>query len=387
LGCVACHPRPGHPKDDDARGSLSLDLVPTRFDHESLAAYLEKPDASYAWARMPDFNLEPEEAKNLAAFLLSEARPGDEDAATQRNCPLVRGEQGCAACHDGAPYDRLAAPSFESLAKTDWTKAGCVASDRGDAPDLGLAAEERAALLALGPLGMASLERRSLAEFADRQIDSLQCGACHVVDGRQDRWSSVVTETSDLEPPLALEPGKQRISQERPELTWLGEKLHVDWTTAYLAGDLPRMRPWLDGRMPAFPSRAALLARGLSERHGFGPDTRSPPEPNGDLVEPGELLVGKDGFGCTACHDLMGTPAYARFEVGAIDFRYTSSRLREPYFHRWMWNPLRVHASSRMPIYAASVEDGITLQDEILEGDAHRQFAAIWAYLQSIHGR
>ena len=71
-----------------------------------------------------------------------------------------------------------------------------------------------------------------------------------------------------------------------PLLDAVGAKLRPEWSGAFLAGRIPYKprppahgdgQPWLAARMPAFASRAALLAEGLAAAQGYGP--RSPEEP------------------------------------------------------------------------------------------------------------
>ena len=67
LGCIACHPAPSA-KDDPNRSSLHF--VGAKYPSVGLLEYLKKPEAHYAWTRMPNFALSDDEAGMLAAFLM-----------------------------------------------------------------------------------------------------------------------------------------------------------------------------------------------------------------------------------------------------------------------------------------------------------------------------
>ena len=56
-----------------------------------------------------------------------------------------------------------------------------------------------------------------------------------------------------------------------------------------------------------------------------------------------------------------------------------ADRLREGYYRRWMLDPLRIDAQTKMPRFAT---DGATTKvTSILNGNAARQFNAIWQFL------
>ena len=386
LGCIGCHTRPERPADPTG-DRVPLNRVGTKFVNAgALRDFLRDPRAHYPWTRMPDFKLTATEASQLAGWLYRAASPPPSpivhsgDAARGKELVI---KLGCTSCHDGLVGDKRPYPSLEHLATADWTR-NCLTDKRvKGVPHFSLSGEERAALTALRTRGLGALMRDTAAAYTLRQIDALRCTSCHAFDEAPDRWTHLITETHDLDPPRAPTEGEEKISQVRPTLTWMGEKLHSDWAARFIGGELPTTRPWLQARMPAFPNRAKRLARGLAQMHGFAPTTAPNPSPTAELVAPGELLLNKDGFGCTACHGIKDTPPYATFEFAAPKFDHVFGRIRKEYYTRWMWNPTRVEHRYRMPIYATP-EERITLQDEILDGDADAQFEAMWHYLQSI---
>ena len=68
----------------------------------------------------------------------------------------------------------------------------------------------------------------------------------------------------------------------------------------------------------------------------------------------------------------------AAFELEGVNFALAHERLRKEWFIRWMDNPSSVTPSTKMPRYS---EDGKSQRPE-LDGDAAKQFDAIWNYIQ-----
>ena len=140
-------------------------------------------------------------------------------------------------------------------------------------------------------------------------------------------------------------------------------------------------RYYLRARMPAFASRAALLASGLAQEHGCSPDPPPAAKPDPELAEAGRKLCGKvpnQGFSCTQCHAVANEPPFAAFEAPAINFKLVSDRLLHDYYRRWMHDPLRIDPSSKMPRFDDA--EGKTALPAF-GGDAAQQFEAIWNYL------
>jgi hypothetical protein len=173
-----------------------------------------------------------------------------------------------------------------------------------------------------------------------------------------------------------------------PALTWSGEKLRVEWTERLLAGKLSyRARPWLEARMPAFPSHAKGLSHGLAASHGI---SRTEEATGTSLVtmEPSQLALARQllspvGLDCRQCHapgdEVLNNENLAQ----GIGLGYMKERLRPDFYHRWMGDPLRIDPATKMPQFSL---DGRTTQARhLLRGDAQRQFQLIWEYLGSTH--
>jgi hypothetical protein len=172
--------------------------------------------------------------------------------------------------------------------------------------------------------------------------------------------------------------------QRAPLMTWFGEKLHPEWMTGFIGNEIKyKPRPYLHARMPAFPPRAEGLSHGLAAEHGCPPITKGPPEKPDPAQQPiGSKLMGRtpnESFSCVQCHAVNKQPPFAPFEAPAVNFMYASERLRKDYYHRWVHNPLKLDPNTKMPAFER--EDGKTTILNVFDGDARKQFEAIWQYL------
>jgi len=386
LGCVACHTRPDQTEPDLEHKRIPLNNVATKFKPGALVAFLKKPDAFHPFSSMPDFRLNEDEANSIAAFLTT-ASAGKETklTGTLPAGDLARGEAlvkslNCGSCHPGMPMAAQAStPALDAIFAKDWTASGCVApsAKRGKAPVLNLSDAERTALVAFSKTGSKPLTRDTPAEYTRRQITAQRCVACHAID---EHGSLLDTVHSESRPLVAdLKHLDERVSQTRPNFTYLGEMLHASYIETMLQGTAePRPRPWLLMRMPAFHSRAKGLAEGFARLHGIEPGSPAPVTVDPATAAIGKSLLEANGFGCVTCHAIGKAGATAAFEVEGVNFQLSSDRIREEYFYRWLANPNAVTPGTKMPRYA---EGNQSQRGDILDGDAHKQFEAIWEFL------
>lgn len=381
LGCIACHRVSTESKPDDR---IALFHAAEKFQPRALEEFLRRPHAHYRGSRMPDFSLAPEEAAALAAYLRDHAEPLEGapldlalgDAARGKKTFL---ERGCAHCHrvdaGPAPAEPLGP---ETLARFD---AGCLApKPEGRAPRY--APADREALARYLRESSDPPAPRSPAEDALLLASRLNCRACHAMDGRAAARGALLAEESEIGlPPESL-----------PDLTWAGEKLNPAWVEEQLAGRLGyKTRPWLKARMPAYPAFAARLARGLAAQHGLteGFSTPSPnPDPapaDPELAALGRRLVASSGgLDCRSCHALAGRlpTGDERTQLApGIDFLHVRERMRPEHYRRFLLDPPRFDVATRMPKLAF---EGRTKAASVLDGDAARQFEAVWHYLLSL---
>jgi hypothetical protein len=219
------------------------------------------------------------------------------------------------------------------------------------------------------------------ADFAERQVRGLNCIACHALDVLPDTWSSLKGEIEAIQGTAARDDLVG--DQSRPSLTWAGEKLRGDWMAKFIAGRVEeKPRPWLAARMPSFGElRSRLLAEGLAQQHGVRPTDEPEPPVDHELAKVGQRLVGKEkGFSCVTCHAVGTSPAISPFEAYGPNFVQTSQRMRHDFYTRWVRSPQRYEPGTRMPQYADM--EGKTSFRDVFDGDAAKQFEAIWQYLR-----
>ncbi len=426
LGCVGCHTKPDAEEVDKEHGRVPLKFVNAKFQPGALRAWLLNPHEHYKWARMPNFRLSDLEADRLVAYLSKHAKgevTGDGKGDAEKGKALFT-SAGCVACHQvgsapqPAPQMGLAKSMAQLTASPDWTR-GCVAQDdaaRGKAPDFGLTDGQRDALRALAVAGVASLASDVPVEFAERSVRQLNCVACHARDEVEDRWGTLADEVADLMPPEHNVEGDQNAAEEaktgpklfvprglgklhggdelvvsgdqsRPALTWAGEKLRPEWAAKFIAGEVAyKPRYWMRARMPAYPVQASGIAHGLALGHGFparpaagAVEAKGAKAASPEVVEIGRKLSGRDGgFACVTCHSVGDMKAISAFEAPAPNFLHVTERLTHDYYLRWMRKPMRFQPGTKMPQFS---EEGKSTLKEVLDGDADRQFEAMWEYM------
>ena len=171
----------------------------------------------------------------------------------------------------------------------------------------------------------------------------------------------------------------------RPPLDWAGEKLRPEWMGRMLAGKLAyKPRPGLKARMPGFPAYAEGLAKGLAAEHGFGPQSEALAPADGDLARLGRDLAGAEsGFNCVSCHSMGSQKALAGEDTETINFALVPERLRRSYYERFLTDPPRLLPGTKMPQFINP--DRTTALKDILDGDADRQFDALWNYFVQLN--
>ncbi len=227
-------------------------------------------------------------------------------------------------------------------------------------------------------------------ELAERQITALRCVACHARDGRESLLATNYdNELKDLHARYPTPPPANAESfspdQRAPLITWAGEKLRPEWMGKFIAGEIGyKPRFYLYARMPGFGARGQSIATGLAESHGCAPTSVDYPAPEPEAAAIGQKLTGKTpnlAFACIQCHAVAGNPPLAPFEAPALNFSRVAERLRKDYYHRWVHNPLKLDPNSKMPAFER--DDGKTAITEVYDGDARKQFEAVWQYLLS----
>ncbi len=356
LHCNACHNDPASNESDLSK--VSLKAIAVKFSPGALMEFLKKPDAHFAWIRMPTFKLNNKEREQLAAYLLANSEklkglpvPTNKELI-EKGKELVQ-TSGCLNCHALELANKFKTKSLPELKNT---KAGCLAEkpDETKAPIFQFVAPEREALQAFLATDHTSLTRHVPAEFAERQTRSLNCRNCH--EGQVEGI---------------------------PHFDLLGGKLKPEWAGKFIGGEIPeKMRPWLDAQMPAFTRRASLLAEGLAEQNGLPPHTPAEPAIDQEAAKIGNRLISSPplGFSCIQCHSVGTFAATQVFEAPGVNLMLSGDRLQPSYFKRWLRNPPLVDPSTKMPVYFD--EEGKSPLTDVYEGDAAKQINAIWQYVR-----
>lgn len=346
LRCATCHVTDG----TAGPGQVSLARVRAKFAPGALAAFLREPNQHYAWIRMPDFGLTDAEADALAAWLTTQpATPVAASAASTGDAPrgktLVQ-TRGCLSCHTLDLATEYKARDLADLATGTWTSSWHDANSAS--ARFTLTVDERAAIRAFAATDRRALERHANAEFAAASRTSLNCSGCH----------------SKIE----------RI----PSLDVVGGKLRPEWATSLLSGNLGyKPRPWIEARMPAFPSYAAGLAAGLAAEHGYGPTSPKDDSPIDDeMADAGRQMVASGG--CANCHNVAAFVGPQTPMTAGINLATTADRLRYSFYTRWLSNPPRVWPETVMPKYFDKSRGPF----EFYEHDAPKQMRALWEYMR-----
>jgi hypothetical protein len=103
------------------------------------------------------------------------------------------------------------------------------------------------------------------------------------------------------------------------------------------------------------------------------------------LATLGDRLTRKDGgLDCRSCHGVGKEEPTGdeRTKVAqGINFAHSRERLREEFYLRFVLDPPRHDVTTRMP--KLSADGKTTAATAILDGDARKQFQAIWEFIQT----
>jgi type 1 glutamine amidotransferase/mono/diheme cytochrome c family protein len=380
LGCLACHHREEIGADDTER-RIPLRGIARKFRPGKLAEFLAEPTAHSIRTRMPNFKLTSKEAADLASFIR------ELPFSPSREFPTGDRERGrlavqtrrCTACHQSRDIEQS---TVASLAINN-PENGCLSamSSGKNGLQFSFNDEERSALVSYVRSRTGTPETHTMpiafADSARHLTEKLRCHACHSRDGKPSPRGLLFQDESETGlPPETI-----------PDLTWGGEKLRTEWVRDLLAGKLPyRSRPWLRARMPAFPAYAEELAIGLAAEHGLLPSTDPATEIDDELVETGRQLVGlSTGLDCRQCHAIGSEEPQGddrtKISLG-INFVHVRDRMRGEHYRRFVLDPPRFDIATRMPKLAP---DGRTTKiKSVYDGDASKQFEAIWQFIQSL---
>ena len=379
-GCIACH-RLTKPQEEDEFGRVSLFFANAKFQPNALWQFLLNPRAHYRSSRMPVSTLTKSEAQQIAAFIRENAEgktePFDDGDAKLGKSQFV--EFSCANCHETSSDNEL---SFQKglFGNSISLEAGCLSSESDktdDSPKFHFDETQLASIRTFISSGPKSLTTETHSEYALRKTSELRCNACHQID---DEDSTYIYAYED-EGSRGLQP------EAVPALTFAGEKLLEPWMEKLLEGKLAyRTREHYKIRMPAFPYRGKKIAMGLAAQHGYDSSTVD----QEFVLDPEKATVGarivamESGLSCQRCHAINDKKAIAPFDAYSTNLGVAAERLRYSYYERWMFNPQRIDQSTRMLKFSPDLKT--TGYDKEYNGDARKQFEAIWHFLHVKNG-
>lgn len=377
-GCVACHapqadyaPPDGRPAAGDfGYGSAAFPSLAEKYDVSTLAAFVRNPLASRPDGRMPRIEMEEQDARDIAAYLLGitgsdgEAVPRlpsfTPDAALAKRGREIVTAARCAACHT-----LPSVPAIQRIA-LQRTTGGCI--EETPAPGLPRYALSPAQRTALRAYLVDRTAPATPAQAAHGTVAALNCVACHERDGRGG-------------PDAARKPyflGDHNLGDTGrfpPPLTGIGRKLQPTWLAEALTGK-HRERPYLKTQMPVYGAAVAHLPALLATT-----DARP-----GHALPPGEIEAGRKllgplgGVSCITCHRWGDR---ASLGIQALDLSNLARRLQPDWLRDYLINPAAHRPGTLMPSFWP---EGKAANRDILGGDTDRQIASIIAFARDGKG-
>jgi mono/diheme cytochrome c family protein len=388
LGCAACHLVPDVPPAEQAELNRTPFIgLGDLLSASDIATFLGNPHGRYPDGRMPRLPVTPDQARDIAAYLLLWSKPTERPAPEPPSAKELQdtikrlgardaksaalaliSSKGCATCHPGLGDTRP-----KDVPVRQFT--GCLTGEAG--PRFALDDEARKALTAY--VRIAAYERYP-SPFVARQekLARAGCVQCHQRD--TDRPPPIEQAGSKLGGGFLAELPFLRT----PRMTNPHQKL----TRIYLATTVREGNPGLRGprfsyRMPAFGADADELLQAIAEADGELVTDADPPAKTVDAPTLGTLhgsrLAGFQGYACVSCHVWNGRHLASADPVATgPDLTRTIGRVRRDWFDRFVENPLRYYPATPMPgIFPHGQRATLT----VLDGDPAKQKEALWAFL------
>jgi mono/diheme cytochrome c family protein len=278
---------------------------------------------------------------------------------------------GCANCHKLQLSDEVVGAKKAKPLNQLKLDAGCLADQTpADVPKYELNSVQRESIAA-AIKGFS--KQLSASEQLELHLASSNCLACH---NRGELGGPEATRD-----PLFLTRMQEMGNEGRlpPPLIGVGDKLQPKYLAATIANG-GKERPYMLTRMPGFGEKLGESIRDLLVALDTQPAARDPKilevaTHNDSMISSGRKLVGGEGLACIKCHTFgkKATPG-----IQAIDMLRMTERLNADWFHRYMLEPTKYRPGTRMPL---SFPEGKSTLTTVLDGDAHQQIDAMWAYL------
>lgn len=350
LGCASCH------NNSNDKENINLSQLKDKYSQSGLREFLLAPNKVRPSNKMPHFNLSAQEADALSQHLTQSQGSYKSKGDPIKGLAKLQ-QNGCMQCHSQVEREKTQVSALDQ---------GCLALEPPTkAAQLTLTEAQKQDIANLIRHNNKSINRTSAIETSHKLMDQWQCNRCH----RQNKLSS--TWVSSQQDP----------QQQPPLITWAGEKLKPTMLKKILSSETEEeQRPWMKARMPNFKQHADIIMRGLTLEQGFNPNEEEEEIALGEeMIAAGKSLFGNAGFNCIICHGVEETKPLAPFGAPGINLTESAKRLRSSYYMRWMLNPQRVDPQTLMTKF--SFDHKTTGLKNVLEGDAHKQFRALYEYI------
>lgn len=362
-----------------------------------LVAWLSQPSKLRHATVMPDFDLAPDEVRNLATYLLVESAPAPRES-TWRGGDAQTGaalfvSRGCRGCHAIEPDESSLSPRVPNLAGIglkargawlfDWISSPRSYDPRTPMPKLVLTEAEIRDLVAFlltrrdGAGVVAAAPRFTPGDTAAGRTDfeTYECANCHSMKGYPlppPPFQLAPGDGSDV----ALRNGRTLVAYyncrgchriegsggaiadylERktfapPTLEGEGDRVQPSWLIGFLHQPTP-LRPWLKMHMPTFgfdDAEATALARYFATLAGVPATDEPVPDANANMVALGLRRIAH--YKCDQCHPTGSEPPPGiDHENLSINLMLAKTRLRPSWIQRFLKEPKAIVGSqTRMP--------------------------------------
>lgn len=288
---------------------------------------------------------------------------------------------GCANCHELNVNGERLKPTLDLAGKkTRAELAGCL-TGKGNVPQFGLNEQQANAILAAMKDG-----RRQAPDRKNRihqKLTTFNCYSCH----ERDLVGGVLDRTGESDEIYGREkwftsnqPEMGDEGRLPPFLNGVGAKLNERWLNEVVDNGA-KERPYMMTRMPRFgkDNLGSLVddLRAVDQLKEvitieFEQSIRK-------IKEIGKAFAGtsekENGLSCIKCHTFG---KYQATGIQAISLTSMTKRLNRDWFIQYMLKPSRYRPGTRMP---ESWPGGKSFFPDVLDGDPHKQIAAIWEFL------
>jgi cytochrome c551/c552 len=392
-----------------------------------LYTWLKDPKSLQPNTRMPSLRLSDEDAKDLAAYLMTLTNKNQESIKAVASTPqqIEDGKTlietyGCFQCHTipGFEEKQKVAPDLASFgSKTaleygevftapsektweNWTEQKLLhprtLDTKATMPYSQLRPDEVYALLIVlrGMRQDATPKKQYTEPETARQqgrflVARYNCWGCHSVDGKE----SAILPYFETQASLGDNPEIRR-SFGPPSLLGEGERVRATWLIDFLQ-NVVELRPWLEKtltleegrtagiRMPSFemPVKEAELLASYFASMSQKPFPEQPVEAN--VLTYAQAIEGRALFksaACEACHPYEGVGQAPSLSLAA-------KRLQGDWVLRWLLSPARtLPGTSRMPPFFGEPDDALrgrlfTPLTDFLGGDPAAQMIRLRDYV------